>query len=420
MLSVFMGIMIKDATISPWRVLIPIALGTGLSLIGDTSLYAVLPTHTTEAGVTLASLGILLSANRFIRLFLNGPIGWLYDRSPRRYLFVASLFTGATSTALYALTSGFWPLLAGRLLWGISWAGIWVGGNTIILDISQAHNRGRWVGIYQISFFMGAASGAILGGLLTDWANYHQAMGVGASLTLLGAIIALLFLPETRDLRGLADETKTPPSAASTHLTLAGQRPPTRWVELGSAMGLLGVNRLVLAGILLPTFGLFLAQQIGDSIQIASLTIGVTTLTGLSLGLNALISMGSTSIAGSLSDRIGNRWQVASGGLLPGIAGFSLLASASPLSLFFGIPLTALAGGSNQSLTTALVGDLSAEHQQSRHLGVLFTIGDLASAIGPPLAYTILIPQFGLSVLYLLCAGLYGLMLLVSLRWSIK
>ena len=131
----------------PWRILIPVAIGTCLSLLGDTSLYAVLPTHTEAAGVSVASVGILLSANRFIRLILNGPLGVAYDRYPRRPLFVAALLIGGISTAIYGLTYGFWPLLCGRFLWGLAWSGIWVGGNTIILDISNDENRGKWIGI---------------------------------------------------------------------------------------------------------------------------------------------------------------------------------------------------------------------------------------------------------------------------------
>ncbi len=153
---------------TPLRVLLPVGIGTGLSLLGDSTLYTVLPTHAIDAGVTLASVGILLSVNRWIRVLLNGPAEVAFDRWRRRPLFIAALFTGAISTAIYGLTNGFWPLLIGRLLWGLSWAGIWVGGNTIILDITQDGDRGRWIGFYQLAFFLGAASGAIFGGGLID------------------------------------------------------------------------------------------------------------------------------------------------------------------------------------------------------------------------------------------------------------
>lgn len=403
----------QNLSMSPWRVVVPVALGTGLSLIGDSSLYAVLPTHTADAGVIMTQVGILLSANRFIRLVLNSPAGLIYDHYPRRYLFVSALFIGALSTAIYALTMGFWPLLVGRLLWGLAWSGIWVGGNTIILDISQEQNRGRWVGIYQTAFYSGASSGAILGGLLTDWIGFHRAMGIGAALTLCGAIIALLFLPETRQIR----RAKTLDPLGISQAAELTSSSPTRQAELISAMSLMGINRLVLAGVLLPTFGLFLSEQVGSSIEVATVTIGVATLTGLALGANSLISMAAAPLLGSLSDRMGNRWQAAAGGLVPGITGFGLLAIGPPLAALAAIPLTAISGGSNQSLSTALVGDLTDERRRGRRLGTLFTIGDLTSAIGPPLAYSV-IPLIGINSVYLLGAGLFVLMFVVALRWT--
>jgi MFS family permease len=361
--------------------------------------------------VPLATVGILLSANRFIRLILNVPAGMAYDRWPRRPLFVAALFIGAASTAIYALTQGFWPLFIGRLLWGLAWVGIWVGGNTIILDLSRQDNRGRWVGVYQISFFLGASGGAILGGLLTDWLGYHQAMGYGTSLTLLGAIVALLFLPETRGFRpnGVkSDQTQANPLVK-----------PKRREELVSAIALMGVNRLVVAGVLMSTFGLLLFEQIGDSVEVVGLVVGVATLTGIGLGMQSLVSMVAAPVMGSLSDRTGNRWQVSAGGLAPGVAGLSLFAFGAPLTIFFGMPLVAFTSGSNQGLSTAIVGDLSGEGHRGQQLGWLFTTGDLASAIGPLLAYA-LIPWLGLNQVYLLAAGLFATMLAVAWHWAVR
>jgi MFS family permease len=169
---------------------------------------------------------------------------------------------------------------------------------------------------------------------------------------------------------------------------------------------------------LLPTFGLFLAEQIGQSLQLGSLTIGVATLTGLALGSNGLISMLAAPVLGGWSDRLGSRWQAVASGLIPGVAGFSLLAFGPPLTYLLALPLTAVSGGSNQGLATALVGDLSGEQQRGRRLGVLFTVGDLTSAIGPPLAY-VLAPYLGLKLVYLLSLVIIGVMFIVALRWAI-
>ena len=393
--------------LSIWRVLLPAGIGTSLSLFGDSSLYTVLPTHTAIAGVSVASVGILLSANRFIRLLLNSPAGMAYDRLPRRPLFVSALFIGACSTAIYALTQGFWPLLVGRLLWGLAWAGIWVGGNTIVLDIANNENRGRLVGIYQLTFFLGASGGAMLGGVLTDLLGFPQNMVISAAITLLVAFIALIFLPETRHLK--QDPVKPIRSFKKSEIASTSSEK----TETFSITALFSVNRFVMAGVLMATLGIFLQEQLGENIQIAGRTIGITTLTGLGLGLSTLIAMLSAPLLGEISDHVRNRWRVVAGGLVPGVVGFSLMALGLPLSILLGIPMIATTSGSNQGLSTALSGDLGNGKNQSSRLGALFTFGDLASAVGPPLAYAMM-PMVGIKALYLASAGLFALMFLIS------
>jgi MFS family permease len=164
----------------------------------------------------------------------------------------------------------------------------------------------------------------------------------------------------------------------------------------------------------MSTFGLFLSQLFGDIVTLGRWTIGVATLTGLGLGTTALLNMASAPLVGRLSDRVGNRWRVATGSLTVGMAGFGMLALGLPLAILFGLPLTSISSGSNQGLSTALVGDLSNGGRHGRYLGILFTVGDLGSAIGPPLAYALL-PFWGIQGVYWLCAALLGMMLFAIL-----
>ena len=87
----------------------------------------------------------------------------------------------------------------------------------------------------------------------------------------------------------------------------------------------MGVNRIVMAGIFYPTFGLYLLARFGKTIQLSDQTIGVATLTGLGLSTSTFLSMFFVFITGSVSDRWGNRWRVAALVLLVGIAGLFLL-----------------------------------------------------------------------------------------------
>jgi len=376
-----------------YTILVPLGLGTALSLMGDATLYIVLPTHTAEAGIPLASVGLLLGANRAVRLLTNGPAGLAYDRWPRRWLFVPSLFLGALSTALYAATRGFWPLLVGRLLWGLAWSGIWVGGATVILDVTTGQDRGRLTGLYQIWFFLGAGFGALAGGLLTDRLGYTATMWIAASLTALGGLAAWIWLPETRGMRqdhaALRSSWDGPGLGANRRLWFAAS--------------VQAANRFVIAGVLMATTALLVRDRLGS----AGALLGVATLTGLLTAGRTSLSMLAAPLAGAASDRLGSRWQVCAWALAIGAAGMSLAAGTAPAAILAGIALAAAASGGIQTLTTALTGDLVSQEQRGRAIGLLHTAGDLGSAVGPPVAYALL-PYLTLTGVYGLCAALFA------------
>ena len=409
--------------ISPAWVLFPLGLGTAFSLMGDSTLYTVLPTHTAEAGITLGSVGVILSVNRAVRIFLNGPAGLAYDRWPRRWLFVPALFVGALSTALYAATRGFWPLLAGRLLWGLAWSGIWIGGATVVLDVTTGEDRGRWMGLYQTWFFLGAGLGALAGGVLTDAVGYATTMWIAAGLTALGGLVALLWLPETRAARTgaggpLAEGTakgnglREIPAEAGRPLADCGQETPAEATSphvsrftlhaLWVAAAWQGINRFAISGVLGATLGLVVQEHW----QSARWGLGVATLTGALAAGRTLFSMVAAPLAGAASDWVGSRWKVAGWGLGVGVVSMALVAWGTPAAILVGVSLGAVTSGSVQGLTSALAGDLAGQAQRGRAVGLVNTAGDLGSALGPPIAYALL-PGMGLSGLYLLCAGLF-------------
>ena len=161
---------------TPYRVVNLIGLGIVLSLFGDGTLYTVLPNPEIagQAGLTLSMVGLLLGINRLVRLLFNPGAGVLFDRMPRRVLLVSSMGLGALSTATYAATSGFGPLLIGRILWGAAWAGLWIGANTVVLDVAEAHNRGRLSARLQMWFFVGVGVASLAGGGFTDALGFRN------------------------------------------------------------------------------------------------------------------------------------------------------------------------------------------------------------------------------------------------------
>jgi MFS family permease len=402
-----------------------------VSLTGDLTMYAVLANQTDVLGITLAMVGILLGVNRLIRIPGNLLAGSLNDRpgARRRPLYLLGLTLGILSTLSYGMVRGFWPLLGGRLLWGISWALINVTGYTMVLDWSAPVDRGRMTGFYQMAFMLGLAISPLLGGLLTDVVGFRAAVRLCAAVSGAGLLLALLALPETRQ---VGAETQPTISARSWHL-----HPMARisaW-QKGLRDGLSGILRspmaqadlrilragciylvtlFVSSGIMMSTLSLYLRQRMGESISLNGVVVGVASLAGIMLAIRALAGMLAGPLSGTVSDFLPSRWPVIRGGILLGVAGFAVLAM--PVRVWaaaVGVVLVALSAGALATALYAVVGDLAIPAQKGRTMGALATAGDIGSATGPFVAYA-LIATLDLRWVYLLCALALALALLAT------
>ena len=375
------------------KILCALGLGTAFSLLGDATLYAVLSTHTEEAGITLAAVGILLGVNRAIRLLSNGVAGWLYDQLSQRKLFVLGLGIGAFSTACYALSKGLWLLFFGRVVWGIAWSLIWVGGGTILLNISEESERGRLTGFYQTWFFLGAGTGAFLGGLLTDLIGYSSTLWILSAMQALSIGLVWCLLPSIP--RNVHDPAFDPGSRSVRSLLSK---------DFGMTIALQGLNRFCISGVLMSTLGLVVKERVISP----NMLIGAATLTGLLIAGRTVVSMAVAPLAGFLSDRWGTRWRVMTFSLFVGCFAMLFLSFSSASLIVAGVLGGAVIASAVQSLSITLTGDLVEAAHRGKALSILHTFGDLGSAIGPPCAYALLF-RLGLNGMYLVCAGFFGL-----------
>lgn len=93
-----------------------------LALVSDSVLYLLLPLYFEDFGLTLIWVGILLSANRFVRLLINPwLLPWFERFGPRSSMLQAVALATAASLAFLMLASP-WVLLLARLLWGMAYA----------------------------------------------------------------------------------------------------------------------------------------------------------------------------------------------------------------------------------------------------------------------------------------------------------
>ena len=139
-----------------------------LALVGDALIYAVLPVHAETFGISLVWVGVLLSANRFVRVFAYGWIAGLAQRFGLRRLCIAALLAAIVSTAMYGLATGAAALLIARILWGLAFAALLlVTLGYAVHDRTRVGSRLGWGrAIQHVGPILALVAGAWLTGLL--------------------------------------------------------------------------------------------------------------------------------------------------------------------------------------------------------------------------------------------------------------
>jgi MFS family permease len=176
-------------------------------------------------------------------------------------------------------------------------------------------------------------------------------------------------------------------------------------VTISTAVPIFAI-RFIFAGVMASTTILWLSEFIGDELVLPSIVIPIATVTGILIALRMIISIIGAPLAGILSDRLGQRWGVMTMILALGGLGTWLMGAQSLATAIGGALIAAVASGGVQSMAPALTGDHIAEAQRSRALGLIFTIGDIGSALGPPLALS-LVGGIAIGVLYRWSAALF-------------
>lgn len=185
----------KDGAVKQVKLL---AVVTAICLMGDSMLYIALPIYWEEVGLTsLWEVGLLLSINRIVRLPLSPLVGWLYARMNIRLGLLLSITFATISTLSYGLLTGFAWWIAMRCLWGVAWTFLRIGAYLLILDLSDASNRGNYYGTYTGIYRLGSLFGVLFGGILADVFGLRPVAIALGLLTLISFPVVIFGTPNT-------------------------------------------------------------------------------------------------------------------------------------------------------------------------------------------------------------------------------
>lgn len=123
--------------------------------------------------------------------------GYLSDLRGRRFVMTTTILVYSVGTFLTAFSTGYWTLLAFRLITGLGVGGEWAVGHALVAESTPPRMRGRASAMLQAGEPMGVGLAAIVGFLLTPVIGW-RAVFLVSSASALVALIARRHLPESR------------------------------------------------------------------------------------------------------------------------------------------------------------------------------------------------------------------------------
>ncbi len=368
------------------RRLILVATILSVSLFGDGLLYAVLPNRPGAFHVTVWQIGILLSANRFIRIITNEIAGHVRGgalsstHADRNLVLAAGL--GGLITIGYAVPWGFAWLLTLRLLWGACWSVLWIGGSMVAIEESNETNRGTVMGLFHGAIRFSSGGVVLIGGVAVDLFGPAGAFLAFAAAGLVATAISgtrLIRLP-----RSLGSANKaSAPRRTTDSADAAGKIAPLAvttgvWLIVATIM-ISGEGFATLTGAIVADHIVGQAALGGASATITGVLLGVWKFGGLPAGFmigyvgdrfGRLLTVGAVIVFQVLIVAViamADDWRT----LTASLAVFLVLAS--------GVRVAAI----------AISADYVATWGSDVAMGRVSTVSDISRAIGPLAAFAI-------------------------------
>lgn len=332
--------------------------------------FPILPIVCVQAGLPLPFIGVILAANRAMRVLSSPLVGVMTDRFGGRRTLIVGLVLQIAVMGLYTLgiTTGH-PgtfFLLGRLLHGPGSACVFVAGQALALHAGGTAHGGRTAGTVRAALGVGVPFGLVAGGLLSD--RFGNAATFEGALVgiLVATLVAWWLVP---DLRVVAPRR----SAWSEMLATMAER---RLLSIGA---LTFAVTFAAQGMVLTTVTLLVHAR-----GISLLGLGDKGTSSLLMGVMVVSSVIVMPLAGRWGDRHRIHAPIALVGLIvlvPALVLTALLPSA--VGLFAGFGLIGLAAGALSPALLALVGDSVPGERRGVAVGMVQLCGDIGGTLGP-------------------------------------
>lgn len=162
-----------------------------LQNFGLWQLVPVLPFYLRERyGLADGTIGLVLACYIVSSLMMRPFSGYILDTFPRKPLYILS-YISFTCIFLGYMAGGalaFFIIL--RVLHGLAFGTLSVGGNTIVIDIMPASRRGEGLGYYGLTNNLAMSTGPMAGLLLHGHVTYEMIFAISLAACVAGLLLA--------------------------------------------------------------------------------------------------------------------------------------------------------------------------------------------------------------------------------------
>ena len=348
------------------------SLAVAAALLGDAMLYVVMPARPELWQLTIVQVGVLLSANRLVRLATNPLSSVFVERYGVYTPFRISLLASLGVLIAYSFSKSFVVLIFARLLWGACWAVLRLVSQWVASDQSPGETIGLNLSSNASIIRLGSIGGAVFGGVLSDYLGYEIAFMIFGIFT----VVSFLFW-----IRGSGYHSKD--------RQISKGRKVSGFIEVLKDLRVLIISvasmlaGLVFSGLMGATLGHFFRYKYGLEFDFLIVTLGVATVTGFALGLKSFAEVFVGPFGGYFSDKYGRyKTLVISTGLTSmGLIGLGLFDSL--IGTFIVLIWVFVMGVMLMMQLLTLVGIVADDDSRSQVFSVYNTFQDFGSALGP-------------------------------------
>jgi EmrB/QacA subfamily drug resistance transporter len=184
-----------------WIALGNTTLGTLIASLDLNIIFIALPTIASELGISLfAMVWIIIGYSLVTATFLLN-FGRLGDIFGRVKLYTLGFIIFTFGSGLCSVSQSGEQLVVFRIVQAIGAAFLFSNSIAILTDSFPSNERGKALGINQISIVLGSILGLVLGGFLTSYLGWRSIFWINVPIGIIGVFLSSRYLKELGSIR---------------------------------------------------------------------------------------------------------------------------------------------------------------------------------------------------------------------------